>query len=229
MIETESEITRGEVSKRDVQESSRGSSPRDVWHLTTGDQMTERVYRDPVHGSVSFNWREDRAIIELIDSREFQRLRRIRQLGAAAMVFPGAEHSRFTHSMGVAFLTKRLFDHLMRQELFPPEASPLTCQSAVILSDPNLGCKRNVRSHLTIPKSMIEIVSDRSLIGNELPGPKGVVKLFDTFFSGISMEHLVPNNSSQRSCPRISPLTPMKKLNRATNSFPFSGATPKLL
>jgi HD superfamily phosphohydrolase len=90
-----------------------------------GAEMTDRVYRDPVHGSVAFDWSEDRAIIELIDSREFQRLRRIRQLGAAALVFPGAELSRFTHSMGVAFLAKRLFDHLMRQALFPRDATPL--------------------------------------------------------------------------------------------------------
>jgi hypothetical protein len=87
--------------------------------------MTDRVYRDPVHGSVAFDLHTDRAIIELIDSLEFQRLRRIRQLGAAALVFPGAEHSRFTHSLGVAFLTRRLFDHLMRQELYPPAATPL--------------------------------------------------------------------------------------------------------
>jgi HD superfamily phosphohydrolase len=87
--------------------------------------MSDRVYRDPVHGSVAFNWNDDRAIIELIDSREFQRLRRIRQLGAASLVFPGAEHSRFTHSMGAAFLAKRLFDHLTRLELFSVDATPL--------------------------------------------------------------------------------------------------------
>ena len=87
--------------------------------------MSDRVYRDPVHGSVAFDLQKDRAVIDLIDSREFQRLRRIRQLGAAALVFPGAEHSRFTHSVGVAFLTKRLFDHLMRQDLYPSDVTPL--------------------------------------------------------------------------------------------------------
>ncbi|MDV3201141.1 MAG: hypothetical protein Q8877_03015, partial [Sweet potato little leaf phytoplasma] len=38
---------------------------------------------------------------ELINTRLFQRLRRIKQLGCAHMIFPGAEHSRFTHSLGV--------------------------------------------------------------------------------------------------------------------------------
>jgi len=85
--------------------------------------MADRVYRDPVHGSVAFDLDEERAIIELIDSREFQRLRRIRQLGAASLVFPGAEHSRFTHSLGASFLSKRLFDHLMRQDLGKGAAS----------------------------------------------------------------------------------------------------------
>jgi HD superfamily phosphohydrolase len=87
--------------------------------------MSDRVYRDPVHGSVAFDWKDDRAIIELIDAREFQRLRRIRQLGAASFVFPGAEHSRFTHSIGAAFLAKRLFDHLARLELYSVDATPL--------------------------------------------------------------------------------------------------------
>lgn len=87
--------------------------------------MADRIYRDPVHGSVAFDWKDDRAIIELIDAREFQRLRRIRQLGAASLVFPGAEHSRFTHCLGAAFLAKRLFDHLTRQELFAVNAKPL--------------------------------------------------------------------------------------------------------
>jgi len=81
--------------------------------------MPDRVYRDPVHGSISFDWRSEAHIIELIDTPEFQRLRRIKQLGSAPYVFHGAEHSRFSHSIGVAYLAKRMFSKLTADPNFP--------------------------------------------------------------------------------------------------------------
>jgi hypothetical protein len=74
--------------------------------------MKERVYRDPVHGSIPFDRDDEAYIIELIDTAEFQRLRRIKQLGAAFLVFHGAEHTRFTHSIGVAHLAKKMLRKL---------------------------------------------------------------------------------------------------------------------
>ncbi|HET8677494.1 MAG TPA: HD domain-containing protein, partial [Blastocatellia bacterium] len=55
---------------------------------------------------------DDRLIVELIDSAEFQRLRRIKQLGLAMFTYQGAEHSRFTHSIGVMHLMTRALDLL---------------------------------------------------------------------------------------------------------------------
>ncbi|HVB58592.1 MAG TPA: HD domain-containing protein [Candidatus Acidoferrales bacterium] len=81
--------------------------------------MSDRVYRDPVHGSIAFDWKRERFLIELIDTPEFQRLRRIKQLGAAQLVFQGAEHSRFCHSLGVAFLAKRIIDRLREDPNLP--------------------------------------------------------------------------------------------------------------
>jgi HD superfamily phosphohydrolase len=51
-------------------------------------------------------------VIDVLRARELQRLRRIRQLGLAHLVFPGAEHSRFTHSLGAAYTTSRFADAL---------------------------------------------------------------------------------------------------------------------
>ncbi len=70
--------------------------------------MADRVYRDPVHGSIAFDRKKEAYVIELIDTPEFQRLRRIRQLGAAFLVFHGAEHSRFSHALGTAHMAKRV-------------------------------------------------------------------------------------------------------------------------
>lgn len=56
-----------------------------------------KVFRDPIYGYIRVNYE---IILKLIDTYEFQRLRRIRQLAGVSMVFQTAEHSRFTHSLG---------------------------------------------------------------------------------------------------------------------------------
>ena len=54
-------------------------------------------------------------MVRLIDAPEFQRLRRIKQLGLAMFTYQGAEHSRFTHSLGVLHLMTRVLDRLQEQ------------------------------------------------------------------------------------------------------------------
>lgn len=66
------------------------------------------IVRDPVHGLIYFDRAEDALLIELLDSVELQRLRRIRQLGVTFLAFPGAEHSRFTHAVGALHVMRRL-------------------------------------------------------------------------------------------------------------------------
>ena len=56
-----------------------------------------KVFRDPLYGYIQVDYK---IISDLIDSREVQRLRRIRQLSGVSMVFQTAEHTRFTHSLG---------------------------------------------------------------------------------------------------------------------------------
>lgn len=53
---------------------------------------------------------QHQVILDLIDSKEFQRLRRIKQLGTASLTFHGAEHSRFSHSLGVYEISRRICD-----------------------------------------------------------------------------------------------------------------------
>ncbi len=56
-----------------------------------------KVFRDPLYGYIEVDYK---LISDLIDSKELQRLRRIRQLSGVSMVFQTAEHSRFTHALG---------------------------------------------------------------------------------------------------------------------------------
>jgi hypothetical protein len=66
------------------------------------------LLRDPVHDLVRFEAEEEEIVPALLDTPEVQRLRRIRQLGVTHLVFPGAEHSRFTHAIGAAHVMARL-------------------------------------------------------------------------------------------------------------------------
>lgn len=80
------------------------------------------ILRDPVHGLVAFEGDEERLALALLDTREVQRLRRVRQLGLTSLVFPGAEHSRFAHAVGAAHVMSRLqqrIAHVMHE--LPPD------------------------------------------------------------------------------------------------------------
>lgn len=66
-----------------------------------------KVFRDPVHGLIRIS-PDDKFLVELINTPEFQRLRRIRQLGVSSYTYPGADHSRFVHSLGVLNFTQRM-------------------------------------------------------------------------------------------------------------------------
>ena len=69
--------------------------------------MKDRVFRDPVHGLIEFR-AGDRPLAELLETRAFQRLRRIHQMGFAWQVYPGAEHSRFGHALGAFCIAGRV-------------------------------------------------------------------------------------------------------------------------
>ncbi len=73
--------------------------------------------RDPIHGLIAFDLGDDtdRIAWDLLNAPEFQRLRRIRQLGFVDFIFPGATHSRFLHSIGVFHTARRLLGIFQRQ------------------------------------------------------------------------------------------------------------------
>ena len=64
--------------------------------------------RDPIHGLIALSQKE----VSLINTRTFQRLRRIRQLAMAFLVYPGTLHTRFDHSIGVMHIAGRICDRL---------------------------------------------------------------------------------------------------------------------
>lgn len=74
-------------------------------------------FRDPIHGFIEVRQRE----LEIINTRAFQRLRNIKQLAMTYYIYPGAEHTRFGHSLGVMHLVTRAFRSAIEgyEEEFP--------------------------------------------------------------------------------------------------------------
>ncbi|HEY8347643.1 MAG TPA: HD domain-containing protein [Symbiobacteriaceae bacterium] len=93
--------------------------------------MKEYIFRDPIHGNISVT---DPTVFALIQSPDFQRLRRIRQLGTSFISYPGAEHTRFAHSLGVYHLMSRVLKHLRDRKLaeIDPEQEAMACCAALL-------------------------------------------------------------------------------------------------
>lgn len=91
-----------------------------------------KVFKDPVHRYIHV---DDVLIWDLIGTSEFQRLRRVKQLGTAYVTFHGAEHSRFSHSLGVYEITRIMIDEVfMKREDWDVEDRML-CLCAALLHD----------------------------------------------------------------------------------------------
>jgi HD superfamily phosphohydrolase len=98
--------------------------------------MSERIYRDPVHNIIRLQTDTDEGelMMRLIDAQEFQRLRRIKQLGLGLYTYQGAEHSRFTHSLGAFHLMTRVLDRLGERHSIA-EKDRVAARAAALLHD----------------------------------------------------------------------------------------------
>lgn len=91
----------------------------------------EKVFKDPVHRYIRVR---SKVIWDLIATPEFQRLRRIKQLGTTNMTFHGAEHSRFNHSLGVYEIVRRIVHNFNGKPGWDPDER-LLCLCAALLHD----------------------------------------------------------------------------------------------
>ncbi|TPX34637.1 hypothetical protein SmJEL517_g02664 [Synchytrium microbalum] len=71
-----------------------------------------KVLNDPIHGLIDL----DPFDVAIIDTRAFQRLREIKQLGACYYVFPGATHNRFEHSIGTGYIAGQMMNHFIHNQ-----------------------------------------------------------------------------------------------------------------
>ncbi len=108
--------------------------------------MSHKVFRDAVHDMISLHRERggpaadgvdwgDALLLALIDTPELQRLRRIRQLGPAARVYPSAEHSRFSHALGTLHLAKRILATLCHPQPLLDRQRMLQVKVAALFHD----------------------------------------------------------------------------------------------
>lgn len=76
-----------------------------AYKLSYSKLEDSKVFRDAIHNYIHV---DQPVLLELINSKEMQRLRRIKQLGGTYQVYQSAEHSRFCHSLGVYFIVRKM-------------------------------------------------------------------------------------------------------------------------
>src|SRR3954470_5307292 len=98
--------------------------------------MAEKIIRDPVHDVIAFRTDRppDALLFRLINAVEFQRLRRVRQLGMASLTYPGADHSRYSHSLGVMQTARRMLEQLGRS-ITIDDGDQTVCLAGCLLHD----------------------------------------------------------------------------------------------
>ncbi|MBQ1469126.1 MAG: HD domain-containing protein, partial [Solobacterium sp.] len=92
----------------------------------------QKVLRDPVHGYIHVDYE---VVWDCINSRWFQRLRRIRQLGGAYTVYHTADHTRFAHSLGVYEIVRRMVTEVPDLCVALDEKEKVTVMLAALLHD----------------------------------------------------------------------------------------------
>lgn len=118
--------------------------------------MQGKIINDPVYGFIHF---PEAGMMQLIEHPWFQRLRRIKQMGMAPFVYPGAVHSRFHHSLGAAHLMQTALTELRRKGIDITEAEHLAARQAILLHDIGHGPFSHALEHTLVPGISHEAIS----------------------------------------------------------------------
>ncbi|MBZ2166928.1 MULTISPECIES: HD domain-containing protein [Methanobacterium] len=165
-----------------------------------------KFIRDSLHGNLQLNEFE----VKLIDTPQIQRLRRIKQLGFTYLVYPGANHTRFEHSIGAMYLASKLTHNLDLSNdqkemlrvcalLHDAGHGPFSHVSESVLekSHEELTSKLIMESHLSDileekfdPKEIIKLISGEGRLGQIISGDLDVDRmdylLRDSYYTGVA-------------------------------------------
>ena len=111
------------------------------------NQQRFKIFSDPVHGFISV---PKNVVMDLIQTPEVQRLRRIRQLGVGHLVFPGAEHTRFNHALGAMALMQDALSSLSEKGTPISPEEQTAALAAALLHDVGHGAFSHTLEHQLI-------------------------------------------------------------------------------
>ncbi|MFN1834044.1 HD domain-containing protein [Balneola sp. MJW-20] len=115
-----------------------------------------KIFNDPIHGFITV---PKGTILSLIDHPYVQRLRRIRQLGLGYLVFPAAEHSRFSHAIGALELCQRVLNSLREKDTTISQKEYEGTLIAILLHDVGHGPLSHTLEHTLIKDFNHEMMS----------------------------------------------------------------------
>lgn len=117
-----------------------------VNHKYTFEKLEKsKVFRDPLYGNITVEYK---LLWDLIDTREVQRLRRIRQLSGVSMVFHTAEHSRFGHALGTYYIAYRMCNEVTDLKNQLSEYEKIVFLAAALLHDVGHGPYSHAFEHV---------------------------------------------------------------------------------
>lgn len=158
----------------------------------------KKIINDPVYGFINV---PNDALFDLIQSSEVQRLRRIKQLGLSNLVYPGAEHTRFAHSLGAMHLMNEALDVLKQKGVDISDLEYTSALSAILLHDtghsPFSHCLEHVFFDCTHEELSLEFMKRNNL-------PQTAIDIFSNNYSRKFFHQLV---SSQVDTDRLDYLT----------------------
>jgi len=138
-------------------------------------------------------------MIQLVDTAEFQRLRRIKQLGLGLFTYQGAEHSRFTHSLGALHLITRILDQLSDRTEITPE-DRVAARAAALLHDVGHGpfshAMEKVLGVHHEQMTMLAVTTTETALNATLKSfsaemPRRVASIIDGTFRPVALAQLV--------------------------------------
>lgn len=160
----------------------------------------KKIINDPVYGFINI---PSKLIFNIIEHRYFQRLRRIRQLGLSNYIYPGANHTRFQHSVGAMYLMQLAVESLRNKkiDITGKESKAVNC--AILMHDIGHG----PFSH-TLEYSILENVSHEDIsaqfmsrMNDEFDGKLALsIKIFNNQYNKKFLHQLV---SSQLDMDRL--------------------------
>ena len=159
-----------------------------------------KVINDPVFGFIKV---PRGLLINIVKHRLFQRLSRIKQLGMASVVYPGAQHTRFQHSLGAFHLMSEAILSLSQKGIFIFDSEAEALKAAILLHDVGHGPFSHVLEHTLIRDISHEEISIMMMeeINHEMNGALNLaIKIFKDDYSKRFLHQLI---SSQLDMDRL--------------------------